>query len=133
MKDRYILHHIGIVIPDPERAERFCEKFGFEIDYQEYVEAYQADCIFLKHADNETPIELVVPKAGVLLDYNKGKGGLHHIAFAVDDVEAVKKEFEEKGMEMLEEKSVPGAGGIQVNFLRPRYGEGILTEYVQKT
>jgi lactoylglutathione lyase/methylmalonyl-CoA/ethylmalonyl-CoA epimerase len=33
---------------------------------------------------------------------------------------------------MLERKAVTGAGGIIVNFLRPRFGEGILVEFVQK-
>lgn len=35
-------------------------------------------------------------------------------------------------MKLLEESAVPGAGGIIVNFLRPRFGEGILVEFVQK-
>ena len=38
----------------------------------------------------------------------------------------------EKGKEMLEEAAVDGAGGIIVNFLRPRYGLGVLVEFVQQ-
>ena len=126
------LHHVGIVMTSSERAENFMKKFGLETDYIEYVEAYHADCLFTKHNDDETPIELVIAKEGVLTEYNKGKGGLHHIAFEVDDVEAVKQEYESKGLMMLEDKAVTGAGGIIVNFLRPRFGEGILVEFVQK-
>ncbi|MDD2980794.1 MAG: VOC family protein [Hespellia sp.] len=126
------LHHVGIVMTSQERADRFMEKMGFETDYVEYVEAYKADCLFTKHGDDETPIELVIAKEGVLTTYNNGKGGIHHIAFEVEDVEATRKLYEEKGLHMLEEQAVLGAGGIIVNFLRPRYGEGILTEFVQK-
>lgn len=125
------LHHVGIVMSQ-EKAERFLEKFGLETDYCEYVEAYQADCLFTKRNADESYIELVIPKAGVLTEYNQGKGGIHHIAFEVDDVERVRQEYEAKGLKMLEQAAVPGAGGIIVNFLRPRYGEGVLVEFVQQ-
>lgn len=126
------LHHVGIIMPSTEKAERFMEKFGLETDYVEYVDAYKADCLFTKHNPDETPIELVIPKEGVLTEYNKGKGGIHHIAFSVKDVESIRKEYESKGLQMLEEKAVEGAGGIIVNFLRPRFGEGILVEFVEQ-
>lgn len=87
---------------------------------------------FTKHKEDETPIELVIPLEGVLATYNNGKGGMHHIAFEVEDVEEVKRKYEAEGMKLLEESAVPGAGGIIVNFLRPRFGEGILVEFVQK-
>jgi len=67
-----------------------------------------------------------------LTQFNNGKGGIHHIAFEVEDVEAARREFTEKGMEMLETKAVEGAGGIIVNFLRPRYGLGVLVEFVEQ-
>lgn len=126
------LHHVGIIMPNMERAEEFLELFGLEKDYCEYVEAYKADCLFTKYTDAESPVELIIPKEGVLTGYNKGKGGIHHIAFEVEDVEATKKEYEEKGKKMLETVAVEGAGGILVNFLRPRYGLGVLVEFVQQ-
>lgn len=129
---RMKLHHVGIVMNSQERAERFMKKFGLETDYVEYVEAYKSDCLFTRHSEDETPIELVIAKDGVLTSYNNGKGGIHHIAFEVDDVEAARALYEAEGMEMLEPQAVNGAGGIIVNFLRPRFGEGILVEFVEK-
>ena len=126
------LHHVGIVMNSMERAERFMKKFGLETDYIEYVESYKADCLFTKHTGDETPIELVIPREGVLKGYNQGKGGMHHIAFEVEDVEKTRQLYEEQGLEMLEKAAVPGAGGIIVNFLRPRFGEGILVEFIEK-
>lgn len=125
------LHHVGIVV-SLEKAKNFMEKFGLEPEFSEYVESYQADCIFTKRREDESYVELVIPRAGVLTEYNNGKGGIHHIAFEVDDVEQVRQAYEEKGLQMLEKAAVPGAGGIIVNFLRPRFGEGILVEFVQK-
>ncbi|KGM97818.1 4-hydroxyphenylpyruvate dioxygenase [Clostridium novyi A str. 4552] len=125
------LHHVGIILPTLEAAHRFLEKFGLEVDYQGFVEAYHADLIFTKYNENESPLELIIPKEGVLTQFNDGKGGIAHIAFEVEDVEAVRKEYESKGMKMLEGKAVPGTSDIIVNFLRPKYGEGILVEFVE--
>ena len=51
--------------------------------------------------------------------------------FEVEDVEAASRELEAQGLEMLEKEAVEGTSDIIVNFLRPRYSEGILFELVQ--
>lgn len=127
------LHHIGIVLKSLKTAQDFMERFGLEEDYREYVEAYHAWCIFTKYTERESPIEFVIPTEGVLMEYNKGKGGIHHIAFEVDDVKAIREEFEERELRMLETEPVRGAGNIIVNFLRPRHGFGVLVEFVERT
>ena len=125
------LHHVGIVMTSMEKAKGFMEEFGLEKDYMEYVEAYHAYCLFAKYGPGESPIELVIPTEGKLTEFRNGKGGLHHIAFEVENAEAATREFNEKGLQMLEEHPVPGAGGIIVNFLRPRFGYGVLVEFVE--
>lgn len=130
--NRKRLHHVGIVLPSRERMNEFLQIFNYEIDREEYVEAYHAQCVFTKHGDNETALEFVIPDSGVLTEYNGGKGGLHHVALEVDDVEATRREYEADGRKMLEESAAEGACGIIVNFLRPRYGAGILVEFIQR-
>lgn len=125
------IHHIGVVLPTMQAAEHLMDIFGLETDYKGFVDAYKADLIFTKYGDRESPIEFIIPREGVLKDFNGGKGGIAHIAFEVDDVEAVREEMEAKGMKMLEKKSVRGTDDIMVNFLRPKYSEGILFEFVQ--
>ena len=88
------LHHVGIVLLSMDKAEAFLEQFGLEKDYMEYVEAYHAYCLFTKYGEKESPIELVIPTEGVLTEFRNGKGGLHHIAFEVEDVEKARREFE---------------------------------------
>jgi len=125
------LHHVGIVMNEPERAAHFLKVFGLEEEYREYVPEYHAMCVFTRMAG--TKLELIIPDGGVLRDYNGGKGGIHHIAFCVDDVEKARAEFESRGLGMLESKAVKGAGPIRVNFLRPRFGCGVLAEFVETT
>jgi len=126
------LHHVGIVLPSMDAVEHVMTMFGFEKDYQGFVEAYQADLIFTKYGEHESPIEFIVPYEGsVLKEFNGGKGGIAHIGLE-DDVESVRREFEAKGLEMLEQKAVKGTDDIIVNFLRPKYSEHILVEFIQK-
>ena len=123
------LHHVGIVMNELDRAERFLETFGLQEAYREYVPQYQALCIFAEMEGCR--IELVVPSGGVLQAFNNGKGGLHHIALWVKDVAQAREDYERRGLLFLEEKAVKGAGPILVNFLRPRFGQGILVEFVE--
>ena len=115
------LHHVGIVLPTLEKAHQFMQNNGLEIDYAGYVDAYQADLIFTKKDKNSTPIEFIIPREGVLKDFNHGKGGIAHIAFEVDDVEKVRQIMEGQ----------QGTDDIVVNFRRPSTDAGILVEYVQ--
>ena len=126
------LHHIGIVLPTLEKAHDFIETNGLEVDYAGFVDAYHADLIFTKKDKNSTPIEFIIPREGVLKDFNHGKGGIAHIAFEVDDVEKVRQimEGQQEGC-MLEKKAVQGTDDIVVNFRRPSTDAGILVEYVQ--
>jgi lactoylglutathione lyase/methylmalonyl-CoA/ethylmalonyl-CoA epimerase len=125
------IHHIGIVQPSVEAARNLMDLLGLEEDYTGFVEAYQSDLIFTRHGPRECPLEFIIPRSGVLKDFNNGKGGIAHIAFEVDDVEGVRKEYEARGMEMLERQAVRGTDDIIVNFLRPKYSQGILCEFVQ--
>ena len=124
------IHHVGIIYNDMNKAEQFIKRFGLREEYRGYVDAYQAWCIFLE-PNGGSKIELIVPTGGNLAEFNNGKGGLHHIAFDVNDVEAVRAEYERQGVKLLEDKAVQGAGNIIVNFMRPGDGFGVLTEFVE--
>ena len=125
------MHHVGVVLPAIEQAERLIKLFGLKVDYRGYVKSYHADLIFTQYGPNESPIEFIIPHEGVLTKFNNGKGGIAHIAFEVEDVVAASREGEERGRELLEPARVEGTTDIMVNFLRPRYSEGILFELVQ--
>lgn len=124
------LHHVGIVQPDEESAQQMMQLLGLSEDYRGYVPAFQALCIFTK-GNGRTPIEWVIPDGGPLTKFNKGAGGLHHLAFEVPDLEAVMADFAQAGTEMLEPAPVRGAGNFICNFLRPSATRGVIVEYIQ--
>jgi len=130
MKPRRI-HHIGVVVPSMERVHELLDLWGLEIGRVDWIESYHSHCVFTKHGPDDRPIEFIVATEGVLTKFNNGKGGIHHIAFEVDDVEEARREMEANGRKMLEDHAHCGDGGLWVNFLRPSYGYGILIEFVQ--
>jgi catechol 2,3-dioxygenase-like lactoylglutathione lyase family enzyme len=124
------LHHVGIVQPTEEDALSLMALLGLEEDYRGFVPQWSALCIFTK-ARAGSPIEFVVPDGGPLAKFNKGAGGLHHVALQVRDLNAVQRGLEAEGMKLLEPEHVKGAGNFICNFLSPVYTRGITVEFVQ--
>ena len=126
------VHHWGIVLPNKEKADAFMDLFGLQEDYRGHVVPYDSDLIFTKRGDGCDAIEFILPLSGVLTQFNKGKGGIAHVAFLVDDIRATSQELLDMGMEMLEKEPVEGTEDIIVNFIRPKYTQGILVELIEQ-
>ena len=124
------MHHVGVVLPTVEQAERLMELFGLEVDYRGYVKSYHATHLHQVRTQRESHRVHHPPRGGAH-PLQRRKRRHRHIAFEVDDVEAASRELEAAGLEMLEKEAVEGTSDIIVNFLRPRYSEGILFELVQ--
>ena len=125
-------HHWGIVLPNKEKADAFMNLFGLQEDYRGHVVPYDSDLIFTKRGDGADSMEFILPLSGVLTQFNKGKGGIAHVAFLVDDIRAISQELIDMGMEMLEKEPVEGTEDIIVNFIRPKYTQGILVELIEQ-
>ena len=125
------LHHVGVIVPTEKQAEDFMKLLGLEEAYRGFVEHYNALCIFTR-GHGSSPVELVVPSGGVLQNFNRGIGGLHHIALAVDSLQALSEKLAEQGIEFLEPLPVRGAGPFMCNFLHPIHSQGVIVEYVQE-
>ena len=57
--------------------------------------------VFTKHDETVGAYEFILPLSGVLTEFNKGKGGIAHVAFEVDDIEACTEELKAMGMKCL--------------------------------
>ena len=124
------LHHTGIVQMSEDNALAIMRLLGLEEDYRGYVPKWHALCIFTK-AQQGSAIEFVVPDGGPLMKFNRGLGGLHHIALQVLDLDAVARDLHSQGMKLLEDEHVKGAGPFLCNFLSPIYTRGLTVEYVR--
>ncbi len=126
------LHHIGIIIHDRELVDIWLALLNGEIEREYYVSEYQANCIFCSTGEGSPAIELILPSGGVLQKFNRGLGGIHHIALEVDSIDAVRNTIKTEYAFDLLEKDHVNAGPILINFLPPLLTRGVIIEYVQR-
>ncbi len=124
--------HIGIAVKDIETAQRFyAEVLGLEVAAHETTGGLRIAFI---HAGG-TEVELLAPVAGQasgIAKFLETRGeGLHHIAFAVDDVEAALARAKAAGYSLIDEKPRDGAAGMKIAFVHPKGTSGVLIEFVQ--
>ena len=124
------MHHVGIIQPSEEEAIALMVLLGLKEDYRGYVETWRALCIFTK-SEGATPIEFVIPNGGPLAKFNKGFGGLHHIALTVTSLDATRECMKQRGMKLLNDAHVKGAGPFFCNFLSPIFTRSILVEFIE--
>lgn len=124
------IEHIGIAVKDLEAANiLFAKLFGKQHYKIEGVEREGVQTSFfmmgetkvelLQATNDESTIEKFIQKRGE---------GIHHIAFAVDDIYAEMKRMEAEGFILLNKEPLPGADNKLICFLHPKSTGGILVE-----
>jgi methylmalonyl-CoA/ethylmalonyl-CoA epimerase len=127
------LDHVGIVVGSlTEAIERWSPTLGPPESPPEEVSG-SAVCVAF-FATGETHLEFVEPvgpgsPVSKFLD-TRG-GGLHHIAFAVPDVDAALAGVAARGGRLIDSQGRPGARGRKVGFAHPATFGGVLVEFVE--
>jgi methylmalonyl-CoA/ethylmalonyl-CoA epimerase len=127
------IDHIGVATEDFEGSLELYEKtFSMPLVHRETVESQGVEAALLDVGDGH--VELLRPlgpdtPVGKHLD--KRGPGLHHVAYAVDDIGAVLGELKEAGVELIDQQPRQGIRNSQVAFLHPKATGGVLTELVQ--
>lgn len=124
------VEHIGIAVKSLETSIPLFEQLLNTSCYKtEAVESEKVTTAFFKQS--ETKIELLesMDSDGVIAKFIEKKGeGIHHIAFAVDDIEAEMKRLSEAGFTLLNTTPKRGADDKLVCFLHPKGTNGVLIE-----
>ena len=127
------LDHIAIAVPDLDRAlRRFAADFRLDLDGTEAVVAARTRTAFFPVP--ATRIELIHPLNGegpVQKYLDKRGGGLHHLCFQTDNIEADMERLKGLGYVFLTDGPTPGAHGTQVAFIHPKTADGVLIELAQ--
>ena len=124
------IEHLGIAVKSIEAALPFYEKvLGLECYAVEEVADQKVKTAFLKIG--QTKIELLEstdPEGPVGKFIEKKGQGIHHIAFAVDNVNEALTEVEANGIQLVDKQGRKGAEGLNIGFLHPKSTFGVLTE-----
>jgi methylmalonyl-CoA/ethylmalonyl-CoA epimerase len=129
MKPTHI-EHIGIAVKSLDDAIPYYEKvLGLECYAVEEVKDQKVKTAFFKVG--QTKIELLEstdPEGPVGKFIEKKGEGVHHIAFAVPEVNEALKNVEENGIKLIDKQGRKGAEGLNIGFLHPKSTFGVLTE-----
>lgn len=132
MKPSHI-EHIGIAVRSLDEAIPFYEKIlGTNCYAVEEVKDQKVRTAFLKIG--QTKIELLesTDSEGPIGKYIEKRGeGIHHIAYAVENIESHLEEAEEAGIRLIDQQPRRGAEGLDIAFLHPKSTFGVLTEFCE--
>ena len=131
------IDHVAVCTANLDRAlPNWINLLGLAVGPREFVEAQKTEALFvLTPEEAGACVELIAPKGGnagleKFLERSGGRNGLHHIAFAVDDLAGALRELDRKGVPLIDKVPRPGARGHTVGFLHPKAFDGILVELV---
>jgi methylmalonyl-CoA/ethylmalonyl-CoA epimerase len=127
------IDHVGVAVSDLDAAVTLYEHtFGMPVAHRETVDSQGVEAVLLDVGDGH--VELLRPlgpetAVGKFLD--KRGEGLHHVAYAVDDIDSTLEQLRSAGVELIDSEARVGIRGSRVAFLHPKATGRVLTEIVE--
>jgi len=127
------IDHIAIAVENLDEAVELYERIlGLAVTHRERVAAFETDTATFELEG--TAIELVqgTSEESAIRKFVKARGpGIHHIAFAVEDIEQALADLKAKGVRLIDEAPRRGKENSRVAFIHPDSTQKILYELVQ--
>lgn len=128
------IEHLGIAVKSLEEAIPYYENvLGLKCYAIEEVADQKVKTAFFKIG--QTKLELLEPTSpdSTIAGFIEKRGeGIHHLAFATDDVAACLAEAESKDIRLIDKAPRPGAEQMMIAFAHPKSTQGVLTEFCMK-
>jgi methylmalonyl-CoA/ethylmalonyl-CoA epimerase len=131
MLDR--IDHVGVAVSDLEAGIALYEgTLGMPLTHRERVESQGVEAALLDvgegHVELLQPLD---PETAVGRFIERRGEGLHHVAYAVEDIDATLGLLRGAGVELIDERARDGIRGSRVAFLQPEATGSVLTEIVE--
>ncbi|MBT3918830.1 MAG: methylmalonyl-CoA epimerase [Flavobacteriaceae bacterium] len=127
------IEHIGIAVKNIENATKiYTSLLGSSPYKMEEVKSEGVKTSFFKTGDSKIELlEATNPDSPIAKFIEKRGEGVHHIAFAVDDIQSEIVRLKNEGFIVLNENPKKGADNKLVVFLHPKSTAGVLVELCQ--
>lgn len=123
------LDHVAIAVASINEARATYEHLtGETCSPLEAVPSQGVNVAFIGQIELIEPTD---PGGPIARFVEKHNGGLHHVAYRVDDIRTELDRLVAQGFDLIDSDPRPGARGHQVAFLHPRSTGGVLIELVQ--
>jgi methylmalonyl-CoA/ethylmalonyl-CoA epimerase len=125
--------HIGIAVEELDDAvERYRDSFEMELLHREVLADDGVEAALMgsggARVELLAPLEADTPVGHFLA--RRGPG-IHHVAYAVTDIDATLAELAAREVELIDVVARPGLRDSRVAFVHPRASGGVLSELVQ--
>ena len=126
------IEHIGIAVKSLTDSIPLFEKLLNCRCYKtEIVESEAVKTAFFAIGPDKLELLESTDPGGIIAKYIQKHGeGMHHIALAVEDIDAEMKRLVAEGFQLLQDQPRPGADNKMVCFLHPKGTGGMLVELV---
>ena len=127
------IDHVGVAVEDLEAAISLYEgTLGMTLAHRETVDSQGVEAVLLDVGDGHVELlRPLGPDTAVGKFIAKRGPGLHHVAYAVGDIDATLASLSEAGVELIDSEARVGIRGSRVAFLQPRSTGSVLTEIVE--
>ena len=126
------IHHLGVAVEDLDEAlQTYARLFGARVEHRATVDDQGVRAASLRIGDGrvelleplgeDTPVGRFLAKRGP---------GMHHVAYAVDDLRATLAELEGAGADLIDATPREGLFGLEVAFVHPDSVHGVLSEVI---
>ncbi len=127
------IDHVGVAVEDLDAAIALYEgALRMPLVHRETVAEQGVEAVLLDVGDGHVELLSPLGPETPVGKYLAKKGpGLHHVAYAVGDIEAALAELADAGVELIDKEPRTGIRGSRVAFAHPKSTGGVLTEIVQ--
>jgi methylmalonyl-CoA/ethylmalonyl-CoA epimerase len=127
------IDHVGVAVADMDAALALSrDAWGLELSHREVVEEQGVDAALVDVGDGHVELLSPLGPETPVGRYLERRGpGLHHVAYAVKDIDAELDRLREAGLRLIDERPRVGIRNSRVAFLHPGALGGVLTELVE--
>ena len=124
------IEQIGIAVKNLEESIAYYENvLGFKCYAVEEVKEQKVKTAFFMVGQTKLELLESTDPEGPIGKFLEKKGeGVHHLAFATQNLEGALSEMDEKGVTLIDKTPRKGAEGLSIAFLHPKSTHGVLTE-----
>jgi methylmalonyl-CoA/ethylmalonyl-CoA epimerase len=128
------IEHIGIAVEDMAKAEKiFSIIFGKTAYKKEEVFSESVKTTFFKIGESKIELVSATKEDSPIAKFlTKNREGMHHIAFAVEDIKKEMERLKKEGIRLLNDTPKVGADNQLICFLHPKDTSGVLIELCQE-